>query len=243
MNTVWDKPLFGQQNAKTVKGESLGVLTLILYLAPSDSAGVGNVCPNATPGCIAGCLNTAGRGVYQNVQNARIAKTRAFFQDRKRFLEKMRDEIRAGEKRAKLLGMRLAVRCNGTSDIPMFEQLLAPLFPAVMFYGYTKIPPGRDRARRALPNVHLTFSMAETFENNADAFDVLDTGGNVAVVFSTRRSGKLPKSWMGYRVIDGDTHDVRFMDPKCDFVGYVIGLRAKGRARYDSSGFVQNVGL
>lgn len=246
MSTVWDKPLFGQENAKTVKGEKLGVLTLILYLAPADSAGVGNVCPASTPGCVAACLNTAGRGVYQNVQNARIAKTRALFADRERFLSKMCKEIEVAQKRAKLLGMRLAVRCNGTSDIPLFEKYLAPMFPEVTFYGYTKIPPENDVRRQrgwngqpVFPNVHLTYSMAETFENQATAFDTLNAGGNVAVVLPLGKADKMPRYWLGYRVVDGDEHDARFLDPRDDFEGYVIGLRAKGKARRDTSGFVQ----
>jgi hypothetical protein len=254
MNSVWDKPLLGESNAKTIKGEKLGVLTLILYLAPAESArvvgkgwgGVGipgsyvNVCPYSTPGCVAACLNTAGRGVYKNVQDARIAKTQALFQDRRRFLDKLAREIATARTRAKLLGMTLAVRLNGTSDLPFLEMDMAVRFPTVQFYGYTKIPPFGDR-RRSLPNVHLTYSMAETFENQATAFDVLNTGGNVAVVFPLKRGDVMPDKWMGYRVVDGDDHDVRFMDPVASkgTHGYVIGLRAKGRARRDMSGFVQ----
>src|SRR5437899_7266020 len=37
-------------DAKTVKGERKGYLTGILYLAPADTAGVGNLCPHSTPG-------------------------------------------------------------------------------------------------------------------------------------------------------------------------------------------------
>lgn len=238
--------LFNQQNAKTVKGEKLGYLTLILYLAPAKSAGIEgvNVCPYATPGCEAACLNTAGRGVYQKVQDARIAKTHAMFNDRLAFLAKCEDEIRNAQKRAALLGLKLAVRMNGTSDLPFLDLEMARRFPDVQFYGYTKIPPAND-ARRRVPNIHLTFSKAETVENSKEAIQALQDGHNVAVVFSTARTGKLPDYWMGYRVIDGDQHDLRFLDKTSkgtDFTGYVVGLRAKGRARHDESGFVEQVG-
>ncbi len=238
--------LFNQENAKTIKGEKLGYLTLILYLAPARSAGVEgvNVCPFATPGCEAACLNTAGRGVYQNVQDARIAKTHALFNNRKAFLDKCATEILNAQYRAHLLGLKLAVRMNGTSDLPFLDLEMARRFPYVQFYGYTKIPPEKD-ARRKVPNIHLTFSLAETVENRGAAYRALAAGHNVAVVFSTKRDGKLPETWMGYRVIDGDQHDLRFLDKSSegtDFEGYVVGLRAKGKARHDTSGFVRQVG-
>ena len=55
-------------------------------------------------------------------------------------------------------------------------------------------------------------------------------GVNVAVVFIGE---SLPTEWLGRPVIDGTTHDMRFLDPQ----GVIIGLLAKGRARRDGSGF------
>ena len=49
-------------NAKTSKGDDENTLTAILYLAPNTISGY-NVCPNASPGCIASCLFTAGRAL------------------------------------------------------------------------------------------------------------------------------------------------------------------------------------
>jgi len=37
-----------------------------------------------------------------------------------------------------------------------------------------------------------------------------------------------------YKVIDGDQDDLRFLDPD----GVIVGLKAKGQARKDTSGFV-----
>jgi hypothetical protein len=45
---------------------------------------------------------------------------------------------------------------------------------------------------------------------------------------------KLPKKYLGRKVIDGDETDLRFLDPK----NSIVGLIAKGKARYDQSGFV-----
>ena len=76
-------------------------------------------------------------------------------------------------------------------------------------------------------NYHLTFSVDA---NRSDkAIDVLKRGGNVAAVFWP----ELPETWWGFPVINGDTHDARFLDP----AGIIIGLLAKGFARVDTEGF------
>lgn len=118
-------------------------------------------------------------------------------------------------------------------------------FPDVQFYDYTK-SPRRMLAfvRGKLPaNYHLTFSRSEC--NEPAALDTLSLGGNVAVVFDTKRGAALPATWHGYPVIDGDGSDARFADggapqgqASIGRTGVVVGLRAKGRARSDRGGFV-----
>ncbi len=68
--------LLSRYNYKTVKGEKLGILTGILYLAPARLSGY-ETCPMRSIGCTNACLNTAGMGIFSNVQQARIAKTKA----------------------------------------------------------------------------------------------------------------------------------------------------------------------
>jgi hypothetical protein len=111
------------------------------------------------------------------------------------------------------------------------------LHPTIQFMDYTAIP--KRFFKKLPPNYHLTFSRKETASNHNDCKDVLNAGGNVAVVFHTKRSGKLPNRYMGKLVIDGDISDIRFQDPK----NVIVGLRAKGKARanskeFDNSGFV-----
>ena len=79
---------------KTIKSEKVGVLTGILYMAPYNLSGK-NVCPNASAGCAAACLNTAGRGAMNTVQAARLKKTNRFFEDRQQFLWDLAVEIGA----------------------------------------------------------------------------------------------------------------------------------------------------
>lgn len=237
-------------NPKTAKGAKLGVDTAILHLAPSDLSGW-NVCPQASKGCIAACLNTAGRGgiikkgeTTNAIQRARLARTVLYFTDRPAFMAQLVKEIEAFERRAVRNKLRPAVRPNGTSDIPWervpcvrdgvtYPNIMAA-FPDVQFYDYTKVTK-RALAFGAGPwiaemprNYHLTFSLTE--DNYDDAYTVLRYNVSVAAVFY-----KLPEKFMGARVVDGDESDVRFKDDR----GVIVGLKAKGKARKDASGFVR----
>lgn len=232
--------LFTIGNPKTLKGEAQGWLTAVLHLSPASSSGIGNVCAMATPGCIATCLNTAGRGgIFRKgettnaIQEARKRRTRAWFANREAFTDQLAQDIVRLEKRAAAQGLRLAVRVNGTSDLPMLAIALARRFPTVQFYDYTKMPVWRMGAYAWAPdNLHRTFSRSEL--NAQNVWTAMEHDMNIAVVFSTRRGQPLPATYLGRPVIDGDKHDLRFLDP----INVVVGLRAKGRARKDRSGFV-----
>jgi len=220
-------------NYKTVKSEKVGVLTGIIYMSPYNLSGK-NVCPGASAGCAAACLNTAGRGAMGVVQKARLKKTNRFWDDRGQFLQDLAAEIAKLQKQAEAKGLKAAVRLNGTSDLP-YERYkvgdtgmnIMQLFPEVQFYDYTKLE-NRIVGQTLPANYHLTFSRAEDNDHKLD--DVLKHT-SAAVVFS----GELPETWRGYPVIDGDEHDARFTDAG---PGVIIGLTAKGKARHDSSGFV-----
>ena len=231
-------------DAKTVKGQNKGVLTGILYFAPHTISGF-QVCPKASPECRAACLYTAGRGVYTKVQQARINKTKWFFNERDSFMARLVENIESLEKRAKKNKMTPAVRLNGTSDIA-WEKIacvyngksyrnVMEAFPNVQFYDYTKVI-GRKSAI-ALPNYHLTFSLSE--ENDSDAMKALAQGYNVAVVLNLKRNQEKPKTWGGFPVINGDETDIRFRDAKG---GHIIALTAKGDARkMQVGGFIRDV--
>ena len=220
-------------NYKTIKSEKVGVLTGIIYMSPYNLSGK-NVCPGASAGCAAACLNTAGRGAMGVVQKARLKKTNRFWDDRGQFLQDLAAEIAKLQKQAEAKGLKAAVRLNGTSDLP-YERYkvgdtgmnIMQLFPEVQFYDYTKLE-NRIVGQQLPANYHLTFSRAEDNDHKLD--DVLKHT-SAAVVFS----GELPSKWRGYPVIDGDEHDARFTDAG---PGVIIGLTAKGKAKHDASGFV-----
>jgi hypothetical protein len=244
-------------NPKIEKGTGRGYLTFILHLAPADLSGW-NVCPMATEGCKAACLNTAGRGgmmagvarltldmlqagKVNTIQAARIRKTRRFFQDREGFMTDLAKEIDKAVRYAEKRGLVPVFRLNGTSDIrwervpvSVGEGMARVTFANVMalFPHATFYDYTKIANRRDLPsNYHLTFSLAEN--NDPQAFAALANGLNVAVVFRTKAQ---PESFMGVPVFCGDESDLRFLDPR----GVVVGLYAKGNAKADTTGFVRD---
>ena len=220
------KSLLAFGDAKSSKGEALGYRTGVLYLAPHYQSGF-NVCPKASPGCSEACLYTAGRGAMTSVQLGRLRKTRFLMECRNDALSILRADITKLIRYCDRHGMKPAVRLNGTSDLPWQSKnfgALPEIFPDVQFYGYTKIL----KNLRTQSNYHQTFSLSE--DNAADARKALEMGYNIAVVFD-----ELPDTFWGRPVVDGDKHDLTFLHP----AGTVIGLKAKGAARRDTSGFVQ----
>lgn len=222
--------LLSTGNPKLMKGEKKGYLSFVLHLAPADVSGK-EVCPKRTAGCTAACLNTAGRGgmfkkgeTTNVIQQARIRKTKMFFEQRDEFMKLLEADIRLGIKQAEKKGMIPCFRLNGTSDLAWEKYGIIEKFPEVQFYDYTKI---RGRKVSHLTNYHLTFSKADG--NDMDARLAASEGMNVAVVFK-----EMPETYMGRVVINGDDTDLRFLDSK----GVIVGLKAKGKAKKDTTGFV-----
>lgn len=241
---------FSLDSPKAIKAREYGYVNAINYMAPYTSGGAGNLCPDASHGCVALCLGwfSGQAGMVSDQDNdlndarrSRINKSRAFQKARKAFMVAMVAGIESAVRAAVREMLALCVRPNGASDIP-FEGVkcerdgvsyasIFNAFPTVQFVDYTKsIKRMRKFVRGQLPaNYHLTFSRSET--NDAGCLEILAAGGTVAVVFA----GDKPASWNGFTVIDGDKHDLRHLDGR----GLVIGLKPKGvKARRDESGFV-----
>jgi hypothetical protein len=194
-----------------------------------------NTCTYASAECLEACLFTAGRAEYlPSIIEARVAKTVFLHENRALFLESVQADLRSLRNycikhSTRKTPMTPATRPNGTTDMAWLGMWIADNNPDIQVYDYTKLPKAWLRVRS---NYHLTFSYSG--HNLSDAIACLAHGVNVAVVFDTRKGRKLPESWNGYTVIDGDMHDLRFLDPK----GVVVGLRAKGKARKVDSAFV-----
>ena len=144
--------LLTKGNPKTIKGQKKGYLTWILHLAPYTLSGK-NVCPKATPGCIAACLNLAGRGgmfkegaPINSIQKARIRKTRAFWADRDAFMLELAADIQRAINYTEKKGMIPVFRLNGTSDLSWEKYTVGEtdanifeLFGDTQFYDYTAV--------------------------------------------------------------------------------------------------------
>ena len=223
--------LLSTANPKIQKGTKLGYLSFILHLAPADLSGR-ETCPKRTAGCTAACLNTAGRGgmfkrgeTTNMIQKARIRKTQYFFNNRAEFMADLANDIKKAIRFAERKGLTPVFRLNGTSDLSWEKYDVVEgfnifeMFPQVQFYDYTKVL-GRKVAQ--YPNYHLTFSKADG--NDSDVAEALLQGMSVVAVYD-----KIPEG-----VPSADETDLRFLDPK----GIMLGLKAKGPAKKDYSGFV-----
>ncbi len=205
---------------------------VILYMINADISGI-NVCPAHSDGCKKSCLQMSGRnikGKNRSIMLARLRRTLIFHMNSEYFFDLLIRDIKKMEADASFYNSTIAVRLNGTSDMDYTKhrhkgKTIFEWFPKTIFYDYTKVA---SRLLKEKPeNYHLTFSASE---NNLNlCYKILRNGLNVAVVFRN----ELPETWLSHSVIDGDTHDLRFLDPSpC-----IIGLRAKGLARSDNTGF------
>ena len=228
MQTTKTKTLLSSSNAKLEKGTKMGWLTLGLSLAPANLSG-SNLCPHASAGCKAACLFTAGHGRFDGVKNARLERTRRFLTARTEFLAQLIAEIKKGEKSAAKKGLKLAVRLNVMSDLPWHNLIDMESFPNVQFYDYTpNVKRALQWAAGELPaNYHITFSRKE--DNSEAVALAVAAGVNVATVFDA-----VPAEYAGRPVVDGDISDLRFLDSR----GVIVGLKAKGDGKKDTSGFV-----
>lgn len=235
-------------NAKTVKGQSQGFMTGVLYLAPYTLSGFNTCAMAEIAQCHKPCLNTAGRaGIIKTgentnpIQQARIRKTKQFYTERDSFMLELVKDINKLIKQADKLGFIPLVRLNGTSDI-RWENIQVTIggvefanimeyFPEVQFYDYTKIPN-----RRNLPaNYDLTFSYSGVKEYQKYAMQAVESGMRLAVVF--RMQDQIPSEFLGLPCVDGDNTDIRHLDPKRS----IVALYAKGKAKKDYSGFVIDI--
>lgn len=220
--------LMTMSNGKTPKGEKMGFVSAVLYLAPHTAGGGKTLCPHSTEACREMCLAGSGRSGLPRALNAKLVRTRAFNTDSARFVDAISADITKLIRIADKEGLRPVVRLNGTSDIRWERLIDMPSFP-VQFMDYTKIPI----EHRGVPtNYHLTFSYDGGDPQRMLAY--LRGGQSVAVVVPPLVKDGL----VGLEVdiggvmvpfIDGDEHDLRFSDPP----GSIVLLKPKGHVITD----------
>jgi hypothetical protein len=223
----------------------LHIDTYVMYLAPATLSGK-NVCAMATKECIKGCLNTSGRAKmdksYAMIMNARINKTKFFFDNRELFNTMLFNEVKNAANRTAKKGKEFAVRLNCTSDLNpiLFKnngQNILEAFPNVQFYDYTKVLNRIELAAKH-SNYDLTFSFSGYNWNDCKV--ALENNVRIAVIFDVKKDAPLPTTFKGVPVIDGDKYDYRPLDGK----NVIVGLRwksirdKKANAEIKASSFV-----
>lgn len=183
------------------------------------------------------------------IQAARIWRTRFYADDRAGFMNQLAKEIQAFIRKAERASLIPVVRLNGTSDIRWEIQdvtvngqtiegrTIFDLFPDVQFYDYTKIP---NRFRRQLPaNYALSLSYSGASERYAGLCEEAQATYDASLVMVARDAEAKERYLQqakeaGREAVDGDEHDLRFLDGP----GSIVVLKAKGAARKDTTGFV-----
>lgn len=203
----------GKSNTKIAKNLK-ETYYLSLQPASNNSKSV-NLCRFSTKECREHCLQYSGRQIFSNVVKSRSNKTEFFINHKKEFIEKLWNELVELNKKG-----NCAVRLNALSDVDWYNEFInkgldISKLNNIQFYDYTK-----DHFKllsNTCKNYHFTFSY--TGHNWVVAKKILDERkANVAVVFK-----EVPSEWNGYKVINGDLTDERFLDEE----GVIVGLKYK----------------
>lgn len=120
--------LWNVDSPKAIKSRKYGALNAILYMAPHTLANVGNLCPNASAGCIKACLgvhsgqaamvaNSANPQSLNNVRRSRINKAQNFMRNRAAFMSEMALQLAKAYRAATRENFELIARPNGSTDI------------------------------------------------------------------------------------------------------------------------------
>tara|TARA_R110000796_G_scaffold250308_1_gene379131 strand:+ start:237 stop:980 length:744 start_codon:yes stop_codon:yes gene_type:complete len=223
----------GSTNTKTAKNN---IETYILYLAPhTQNSKKINICPKASKGCAAACLFSAGRGKFSNVIASRTNKTEYYLSDKKVFINQLSNELVKIANKSIKQNTKIAIRLNGTSDLDFIalikkynnlDLLNGDQFKNLVFYDYTAI---LGKVKKYI-NTSYSLTLSRKENNESEILEALKLGGNVAAVFKN----DLPTKYKGFTVIDGDKSDLMMLYNK----NVILGLKAKGDAKKDKSGFV-----
>lgn len=260
--------IFSTDSAKASKAGEYGYLNAIHYMAPHDSAGVGNLCSHASWQCIALCLGThSGQAAMVSdlehgtnaTRESRKLKARLFMGQRQEYMNRLARDIVKLERKAEREGLTLCVRLNGSTDIA-WERISFVIDDKTSRAIETRLGVSHPRAGRVMTLLqlfpHIQFvdytknpnRMGKTPSNLHLTLSY--SGDNLAACLAALKRGQnvavvfgegLPREWHGHAVIDGDLHDLRHLDPICPKGerGIVVGLSPKGlTAKRDTSGFV-----
>jgi hypothetical protein len=225
---------------KLDKSKDEGYLTGGCNLSPSTESvefGGINLCPNSGD-CAESCLKFAGYNTMTTHKPARVERSVTLVQHLPAFRHLLEKELDAFMRKAIRDGLIPCGRPNLLSDWYKLALMFAEFEPDLQLYDYTKLARPWERVT---DKYHLTYSLDT--HNEREAIDAQRHGVNVAVVFNPRHP--IPESFVlggvEYPTLDGDKHDLRFLDPP----GHIVALKGKriagGMERAIESGFYRTV--
>lgn len=217
------------KSVKTIKGESRGILTGVVYMSPAKKIEADLYsCSNFIEAeCSGPCLAGSGHGGDAQATKARKDRLDLLIKSPSLFFEILSREIFRLEKKAAKEGMSTAYRLNGTTDLRWDRIIyngrsIFQHYSKLQWYDYTKNI--ETYKAHSLLGVDMTFSFYRAVDRNV-LQDLLDNGGKVAIAYYDEKPLTQRIGDRDYRVIDGDEHDARFLDPK----GVIVALKYKNQ--------------
>lgn len=222
------------QSVKVLKGEKFGYLTGVCYMSNATTMGGINTCSHAKKaGCIEPCLAMSGHMAGRDAIQARLDRLKLLTRDPSLFFELLTRELERLQTRANRSGHKLAGRLNGTTDLDWSRitfdgHTIFEHFPRIQWYDYTKNP---DIAKNySLKGISVTFSYYKKAKT-VDIQALLNSGVNIAIAYRDSVPTCQEIGGTAYRVINGDEHDLRFLDPQ----GVVVGLKYKNQTMHSKA--------
>lgn len=186
-----------------------------LSLMPDDA-----LCPMRNIAeCKDPCLRYSGRGVFDNVIDARQAKTNLFHNDRAAFIAQLKRELVNFEKLCAKNMVEPWVRLNVISDVQWELKANGSIpqsFPNIKFFDYTKLA---KRLGNTPSNYDLMFSWSGAKKYQAQVSLALKTDAPISAVFH----GPMPDTFLGRAVVNGDNSDIENIFQ----TGKILGLKYK----------------
>lgn len=175
--------------------------------------------------CLADCGHNS-KCLNKYALPCRIRKTKLLLEHVDTFFLFLERDLELLSKKARENNLLPVARLNCLSDLD-WPHFIFEHFPEIQFLDYTKDFQKALCAAESNSwpkNYHITFSYNELYSlpNTLAAFNVTKRV-NVAVVLKLPKTAAMPSELAGAKVVDGDEHDLRFLDNS----GSVVGLRFK----------------
>lgn len=220
----------GAANTKVKKTQKLNGAVRIASLSmyPDDI-----LCPwSKVANCRKLCLKSAGRGRFDNVRDARIAKKDYYHDAPEMFLNQLRRELSNFIKVCKRDNVQPVARLNVLSDVAWERHEIPQQFPDLFMYDYTKTA---HRLGKTPDNYALMFSYSAEPKYRASVRKALKTNVPLAVVFDQVPVGSM---FLDREVINGDQSDLLNVQAGSVVVGLKYKRTDADQSDIDSSKFI-----